>query len=71
MFDRPRPGPVAGMHEFDGKPVEQRGVSGLGTAVAKIVGSGNDPLAKMMLPDSVHGHACSERITWIGNPFKF
>ena len=67
-----RPGARSGrtgrFHEFGCQPIEQFRMGRLPTVEAKVIGSVDQSLSEMVLPDPIHHHAGGQRITGIGNP---
>ena len=49
--------PIGIVHEPVGQPVEQFGVSGARAHLAEVAGSGDEPLAEVVLPNAVHDDA--------------
>ena len=60
--------PPAGGHKLGGQPVEQLGMAGRVAHDAEIVRRGDEPLAKMELPDPVDDHARRQRVLGAGQP---
>ena len=62
-FERP-----AGLHEPAGEEIEQFGMCGKLAGAAVIVGSADDALGEVILPDAVGDYAGGERMFLRGQP---
>ena len=63
VFHRP-----TAANEFGGEPVEQFGMGGSEAHEAKVRRGGDDAGAEGVMPETVHHHACRQRIAFVRKP---
>ena len=57
-----------GLHEFDGEPIEQRGMRGRFPVESKVGDAGHERCAEVAFPNVIDGDASGQRVVFVRQP---